>query len=250
MVGTTKGVCQLIAIRVPRLVLIGGSAGSFPILHEVLCNLPAGLPAAFVLATHLPPSREHRSILADILSKRCRMPVAWARDGDLVRGGVLQVAPQDAHLTLGDDGRWRTEPAPSRPRPSVDRLLHSVAATGHGASAIAVVLSGYLSDGADGAQAILDAGGSLLIQGGGAEDSMPRSALERAGAALVLPARLLGPALVAKLTAPGLDAWFRVWPGAPYVSEATEAFGLEPIASERLYMPPAEDEPGPVRNGA
>ncbi|RZJ12655.1 MAG: chemotaxis protein CheB [Rubrivivax sp.] len=215
------------ASEVPRLVVIGGSAGSFPVLLEMLPVLPADLPAALVLATHLPPSTQHRSVLRELLERRCRVPVTWAAEGDPVRAGVLQMAPQDAHLTLGADGRWHTEPALARPRPSVDRLLHSIAASGHGPSTIAVVLSGYLTDGARGAQAILDTGGILLIQGGGEQNSMPGAALQRTGAALVLPSHLLGPTVTALLASPGSDAWFRVWPGAPYVVQAANDFGLD-----------------------
>lgn len=223
------------AVQVPRMVLIGGSAGSFQALREMLGSLTADLPAAFALATHLPPSSEHRSLLPQLLAPRCALPVQWAADGAPARAGVLQIAPQDCHLVLGDDGRWRTEPALTRPRPSVDRLFRSVVDAGCGASAIAVVLSGYLTDGARGAQAILDAGGALLVQAGSQQNSMPRAALHQAGAALVLPSSLLGPAIAGLLAAPGSDAWFRVWPGAPYVSQATDEFGLAkpPAGTER-----------------
>jgi two-component system chemotaxis response regulator CheB len=158
------------------------------------------------------------------LKRHCELPVAWAADGEPVTPGTVCVAPQDHHLILDKNGRWRTELAAARPWPNVDRLFTSVAAA-RGKAVTAVVLSGYLSDGAVGAQAVLDAGGSLLIQDGeGAMDdvwSMPSSALKRSQAALVLPSRLIGAALTALLMAPGTADWFRVRPRSPYVRAAT-----------------------------
>lgn len=64
-------------------------------------------------------------------------------------------------------------------RPSID-VLFETAAEAYGPDLIAVVLTGANSDGASGLQAVVEAGGTALIQNpvGAFASAMPRAALE------------------------------------------------------------------------
>jgi len=127
-------------------------------------------------------------------------PVHLARDGELARPGVA-LAPEGAHLTLGDDGRLHLDhdSQDSTHCPSADVLFGSLARHA-GRGAVVAVLTGMGRDGAAGVTAVRAAGGVAFTEH--AEDAtiwgMPAAATA-AGAqplALVEVARTL-----AKLTA-------------------------------------------------
>jgi len=92
------------------------------------------------------------------------LPVTTAVDGERVQGGHIYVAPADHHLLVLDDHiRLGRGPRENRSRPAIDALFRSVAAS-YGPRAIAVVLSGYLNDGAAGLTAIKRCGGTTVVQ--------------------------------------------------------------------------------------
>src|SRR5687768_1761273 len=61
------------------VVGIGASAGGLPAFQEFFRAMPPDSGMAFVLIQHLPPDRE--SLVAEILSKSTKMPVAQVEDG-------------------------------------------------------------------------------------------------------------------------------------------------------------------------
>ncbi|MFO0683964.1 MAG: chemotaxis protein CheB [Sandaracinus sp.] len=122
-------------------------------------------------------------------------PTALAEDGVLAQRGRVYVARDDRHLELAPDGRLRVrrgEPV-HRFRPSATPLFHSLAA--FGPQALGIVLTGMGADGADGAAALREAKGKLLVQDEATSVvyGMPRAALERAGADAVMPPAAMPP---------------------------------------------------------
>ena len=87
-------------------------------------------------------------------------------------------------------------------RPAIDPLFRSVA-DAYGASGMAVVLSGSLSDGAAGVAAVAAAGGAVLVQdpADAVVTSMPESALAAAPTAITLPAPQLADELARRAAA-------------------------------------------------
>jgi two-component system chemotaxis response regulator CheB len=81
-------------------------------------------------------------------------------------------------------------------RPAVDVLFHDAAAV-FGASALAVVLTGMGSDGTQGAQALVDAGASVLVQDEATSTvwGMPGSIAKAGLATEVLPLPNIAPAI-------------------------------------------------------
>jgi len=144
---------------------------------------------------HLDP--RHRSLMADILSKRTVLKVREARPGDRIACGVAFIAPPDRHLLVNPDGSLtltQTELV-HFVRPSADLLFESVAA-GYRERAIAVVLSGSGTDGAMGVKAIKKTGGTVIVQDAKTSEfvGMPAAALE-AAPDFVLPLEEIAPAL-------------------------------------------------------
>jgi two-component system chemotaxis response regulator CheB len=178
------------AVAAPPVVALVGSAGALEAMAEVLEAFDSGFPGAVVVLLHLAPTR--RSVLAEILARRCVLPVKQAAEGDMLDAGTVHVAPAGVHLVVRADGSLALD---SRPpvhflRPSVDMLLESMAAA-CGPRSIAVVLSGGGSDGALGVIALKAAGGSVIAQD---EDSsrhfaMPGAAIQTGAVDRVVPLR-------------------------------------------------------------
>lgn len=185
-----------------RLIGIGASAGGIEPLSVMLAALPGDLPHAVLVVLHL-PAHGH-SVLAQILARHCRLEVLEARDGETIRPSTVHVAPPDHHLTLSGTAIALTSaPQEHSVRPAIDPLLRSLA-VGYGPAAVAVVLSGALSDGAVGVRCIAEAGGRVFVQDPleALVPSMPLRAIEAAGgAADVLPAAAIG-AELARLGSP------------------------------------------------
>lgn len=146
-----------------RVIALAASAGGLQALSHVMEALPPTIRAAILIVQHLDPHKP--SHLATILARRSGMPVKQAADHDHVLQGCAYVAPPDAHLTVKPDGELllSNRPPVHYVRPSADQLFESMAES-FGPRAIAVVLTGMGLDGASGAQAIRQRGGTVIVQ--------------------------------------------------------------------------------------
>jgi two-component system, chemotaxis family, protein-glutamate methylesterase/glutaminase len=178
------------------LVAIASSAGGLRALTEVLSSLPADFPASIAVVQHLDP--RHRSLMADILNRKSRLPIKQAEEGDRVQPGSVFIAPPDRHLLVNADGMLSLSRAElvHFVRPSADLLFESVAASFKD-RAIAVMLTGTGSDGATGVQAIKKMGGTVIAQDEGTSEffGMPGAAIQTGAVDFVLPLKEIGPAL-------------------------------------------------------
>ena len=86
--------------KVCPVVGIGGSAGSLDVFKEFLRCTPPDTGLAFVAIQHLAPDRE--SLLAPLLARCTKMPVAEAKDRmPIERNHVYVIAP-GTELTMSD----------------------------------------------------------------------------------------------------------------------------------------------------
>ncbi len=179
-----------------NIVVVAGSAGGLAVLQQVLPALPAGLDAAILIVLHTGPNR---NTLPATLSHGCRLPVRHPYCNEPIRRSVVYLAPPDRHLVLAH-GRAQLTSAPKEnfTRPAADPLFRS-AALGYGSGVVAVVLTGYLRDGAAGAAAIQSHGGFVIVQDPSdcVAPSMPLNALRAVHADIVSPARTLGAHIIA-----------------------------------------------------
>ncbi len=160
--------------REPYLVVIGSSAGGVSALSTLVATLPAGFPAPIVLAQHLSPA--HLSHLGDILARHSTLPVRTIAAREPLEPGVVFVVPADRHIEITDGHVGVPIEGAGRPKPSIDLLLSS-AAHAYRDRLVAVVLTGTGSDGAAGARAVKQAGGTVVIQNPetASYPAMPRS---------------------------------------------------------------------------
>jgi len=179
-------------LRPRDLVVVGASAGGVEALREFAGGLPADFAASVLVVLHLPPAAT--SALPAILDRAGPLPVRQAGDGDTLAPGHIHTAPPDRHL-LVEDGHLRLSRGPTENgyRPAIDALFRS-ASRSFGPAVTGVVLSGALDDGVTGLELIKLRGGLAVVQD--PEDAifpaMPRNALGRVKADVVLPAKEMG----------------------------------------------------------
>ena len=165
--------------RTPVVALVC-SAGGLDALTRVLGRLPVDFPAVVLVLQHLQPG--HVSELADILSRRCVLPVRAAGDRVALAPGVVTVAPAGSHLLVTPTDTTALVRSGGFPpsRPSADLLLTSMGLS-LGARAIAVVLSGGGHDAATGATVVHDFGGTLIAADEPSSEAyaMPAASIDR-----------------------------------------------------------------------
>ncbi|MEW8398120.1 MAG: chemotaxis protein CheB [Candidatus Thiodiazotropha sp.] len=171
-----------------HIVGIGASAGGLEAIEAFFKAMPHDSGVAFVVIQHLSP--DHKSLMAELLSKRTRMPVHRAEDGMIVEHNSVYLIPPNKNLRLfhgriilseqDRDARGINLP--------IDIFFRSLAED-QGAKAIAIVLSGTGSDGTSGIRAIKEELGMAMVQveETAAFDGMPRSAIATGLVDYVLP---------------------------------------------------------------
>ncbi|MBV8915188.1 MAG: chemotaxis protein CheB [Acetobacteraceae bacterium] len=158
------------------IVVIGGSSGATAPLKMILAALPADLPAAVFIVLHIPV--RSIGILQTVASAAGPLPVHQAAEGMEIVPGNVYLAVPDRHLILAEGHmKLGRGPRENMARPAIDPLFRSAAAA-YGSRVIGVVLSGLLSDGASGLEAIKRCGGFTLVQdpADAIADEMPRNA--------------------------------------------------------------------------
>lgn len=170
------------ALRTDILV-IGVSTGGPQALKQMIPQLPADFPVPVVIVLHMPVG--FTGLFAGSLGQVSRLAVIEAQGGEVVRPGVVLIAPAGYHLAFSRraDGtvitRLDLEPSNTPHRPAVDVLFRSAAEI-YGARVLSVVLTGMGADGTEGAAWVKAQGGRVFSE---AEETcvvygMPRSVVE------------------------------------------------------------------------
>lgn len=171
------------------IVVIGGSAGALEPLRIIVERLRADLPAAIFVVQHLAAGR--RSGLPGLVGRWGPLAAVEAKEGAPLRYGLIQIAPPDEHLLLESNKvRLGRGPLENRVRPAIDPLFRSAAAH-HDGRVVAVLLSGYLTDGTAGLEAVQRCGGLTIVQDpkDALVDEMPSFACSHLDADYVADAR-------------------------------------------------------------
>jgi two-component system chemotaxis response regulator CheB len=183
------------------VVAVAASAGGLNALSQLLAGLPADFPAAVAVVQHLDP--RHRSLMADILSRRTPLQVKQAEESDKLSPGTVYIAPPNKHLLVNPEGTLSLTQSVlvHFVRPSADLLFESVAAS-FKHRVIGVVLSGSGSDGSMGVQAIKKMGGTVIAQDEATSEffGMPNAAIQTGCVDFILPLKEISSALVTLVT--------------------------------------------------
>jgi two-component system chemotaxis response regulator CheB len=186
---------------VPRVLLIGASTGGPQALGRLVSRLdPVTDTAPILITQHMPAT--FTTILAEHLGRASARPVHEAVHDEPVLAGRIYLAPGGRHMRVArrngtavielDDG-----PPLHFCKPAVDHLFTSAAEVWGGWN-LALVLTGMGTDGAAGAAAIANSGGSVIAQDEATSVvwGMPRAALATGACSAMLPIEQIGPKVV------------------------------------------------------
>jgi len=147
-------------------LVVGASTGGPPALRAFLLGLGPDWKIPVLIVQHMPAT--FTTILAEHLDKALPQKVQEAKDGMLIESRNIYIAPGDFHMTIRNDPivkqvKLNQGPQVNWCRPAVDPLFIS-AAEAYGNHALGVVLTGMGHDGRDGAQALVNVNGSVMVQ--------------------------------------------------------------------------------------
>lgn len=218
------------------MVVIGGSAGSLRPLLELAGALPDDLPGSVAVTIHVGERAQSR--LPWLLSRAGPLPATHAETGAHLQQEHVYVAPPGAHLLMpGGVAELSGGPRVNRHRPAVDVMFAS-AARWFGDRVVAVVLSGFLDDGAVGAALVARAGGLVVVQDPDDADHppMPRAALAATPGAIAAPGKELGEMVSGMLGEPGLATWPHSQPPEPAEVRMEETSDLQFLSPEETRL--------------
>lgn len=174
------------------ILVIGSSTGGPTAVQVVLQGLGKNFPLPILVTQHI--DEEFDGQFANWLNDTTDFNVVLAENGVVPKKGNVYIAPAGSHLKMTDNGGGtcslvlNNDPPMHFLRPAVDKMFSSAAEV-FKSNLIAVLLTGMGKDGAAGCADIIKNGGFTI-----AEDEsscvvfgMPRAAIERGAASIVLP---------------------------------------------------------------
>lgn len=179
------------------LVLIGVSTGGPGTLEDVLSAIPGDIPAAVVVAQHMPAG--FTQTLAERLDRCCALDVSEVTGVCEIKAGNVYLGRGAADILVTRRGRGialTCVPPDTRLlwHPSVSRLVSSALEHTEAAHLVGVQLTGMGNDGAAEMAELHRLGGRTIAE---SEESavifgMPRELIELGGATAVLPSNRIG----------------------------------------------------------
>lgn len=146
-----------------KCIVIGGSAGSFSVVSEILNGLPKDFAFPVILCLHrLKTAKEG---FAEALQLKSNLPVKEPYDKEKIKDGIVYLAPANYHMYVEFNRTFSlsTEEAHLFSRPAIDITLASTGYT-YKKNLVGIMLSGANQDGALGMKNIKDYGGTTIIQ--------------------------------------------------------------------------------------
>jgi two-component system chemotaxis response regulator CheB len=146
-----------------KAIIIGGSAGSFQVVAQILSALPKDFNYPVFLCMHR--LKHVRSGFVEALSLKSNIPVIEPFDKDIIKPGKAYLAPANYHMYIEVGNRFAlsTEEPVNHSRPSID-LSFITAAHSYRERLIGIILSGANRDGALGLKKVADLGGLTIVQ--------------------------------------------------------------------------------------
>ena len=146
-----------------KAVIIGGSAGSFQVVIQILERISPSLQMPVFLCMHR--LKHVRKGFEETLAYNAALQVREPFDKEEIRKGFVYLAPANYHMLIEMEGAiaLSTEDPLHHSRPSLD-MSFSSAADVYGVGLISILLSGANQDGTKGVAAIKENHGTVIIQ--------------------------------------------------------------------------------------
>jgi len=183
-----------------KAIGLGASTGGPRAISHLLSCLDSSFPACILLVQHI--SKNFCDGFVKWLATETTMRVRTARKGMEIEKGLVLVAPAGKHMVLRTQCVDLLDSPPINGCcPSVDILFKSIAKWQED-KAVGILLTGMGKDGAEGARAIVDMNGHVIVQNEETSTvfGMPKAAIEINAASSVLPLSEIPGALLRLLT--------------------------------------------------
>jgi len=162
-----------------KYIIIGGSAGSFQTVTQILNNLSKNYKHPIFLCLHR--LKHVRGGFVEALSIKSKIKVIEPDDKTLITSPKVYLAPANYHMYLEVSKfiSLSTEETVNHSRPSID-ITFSSAAYAFQSKTIGIILSGANRDGARGLKDIQYYGGTVIVQdpNEASMQVMPQTALD------------------------------------------------------------------------
>jgi two-component system chemotaxis response regulator CheB len=173
--------------RTTEVLLLGGSAGSFKLLFQMVKFLPADLGKAVIIVIHR--KRNFFSEIEKLFAENSRMLLREIQDKDIIKKDTIYIAPANYHTLIEKEGYFSLDV--SEPvwysKPSIDVTFESAAEI-YKERCMAILLSGANQDGAEGMLKLRNSGAVTIAQHpeDAEMDEMPAAAINLGAAIYVL----------------------------------------------------------------
>ncbi|HEY9669295.1 MAG TPA: chemotaxis protein CheB, partial [Coleofasciculaceae cyanobacterium] len=146
-----------------KVITIGASTGGLQAIQKIICQLPSNFPLPIICTVHI--TEGVLSGLVNWLSNECPLKAKIAEIGESPAPGTIYFAPEKRDLELNFQGKFVYANCPEEGKhcPSISATFKSVAKF-YGRATAAVLLTGIGRDGAEGLQAIVQAGGITVVE--------------------------------------------------------------------------------------
>ncbi len=188
------------SIARPSAIAIGSSTGGPEALLKVIPHLK-DLTQPIFITQHMPAA--FTSVLASHITECGSLPCVEAKDGMVVVGRTIYLAPGDYHMTAERTGektvtlRLNQNPPENFCRPAVDPMLRSLSEV-YGGKLLITILTGMGADGQKGSELAVQGGAAVIAQNEATSVvwGMPAAVAQSGLCHAVLPLEEIGPAIV------------------------------------------------------
>lgn len=163
-----------------KLIVIGGSAGSIPVVNKILSSIPENFKIPIVICLHR--MKNVSEGMREVLAPNYKGILIEPNDKDPIKEGCAYIAPSNYHLLVCKKELsfcLSTEDMINYSRPSIDLTFCSISDT-FKKSTLGIIITGANKDGAHGMNCIYKKGGITIAQDPTecSAPYMPQSAIE------------------------------------------------------------------------
>jgi two-component system chemotaxis response regulator CheB len=173
--------------RTTDVLLLGGSAGSFKLLFQMVKVLPADLDKVVIIIIHR--KRNFFSEIEKLFAENSRMLLREIQDKDILNKNTIYIAPANYHTLIEAEGYFSLDVSEAvwYSKPSIDVTFESAAEI-YKERCMAILLSGANQDGAEGLLKLKNNGAVTIAQhpDDAEMDEMPVAAINLGAANYIL----------------------------------------------------------------
>lgn len=170
-----------------EILLLGGSAGSFKLVFQIIKLLSSELNKAVIIVIHR--KKNYLSEIERLFAENCRILMREIADKDILNKNTIYIAPANYHTLIEKEGTFSLDVSEAVwfSKPSIDVTFESFAEV-YKDRCIAILLSGANQDGAEGLLKLRNSGATTIAQHpeDAEMDEMPQAAINIGAAEYIL----------------------------------------------------------------